>query len=37
MKIIYMGSPEFSVYGLDALAESHHEVVAAVNKICEEE
>ena len=33
MKVIYMGSPEFSVYGLDALAESHHEVVAAVSRV----
>lgn len=32
MKIIYMGSPEFSVYGLNALAESHHEIVAAVSR-----
>lgn len=33
MKIIYMGSPEFSVYGLNALAESHHEVIAAVSRV----
>ncbi|MBQ1252317.1 MAG: methionyl-tRNA formyltransferase, partial [Firmicutes bacterium] len=33
MKVIYMGSPEFSVYGLDALAESHHEVIAAVSRV----
>lgn len=32
MRIIYMGSPEFSVYGLDALWESHHEIVAAVSR-----
>lgn len=33
MKVIYMGSPEFSVYGLNALAESHHEVIAAVSRV----
>lgn len=32
MKIIYMGSPDFSVYGLDALAKSHHEIVAVVSR-----
>ncbi len=32
MKVIYMGSPDFSVYGLDALMESGHEVVAAVSR-----
>ena len=33
MRVIYMGSPEFSVYGLDALTESHHEVVAVVSRV----
>lgn len=33
MKVIYMGSPEFSVYGLDALVNSHHQVVAAVSRV----
>ena len=32
MKIIYMGSPDFSVYGLNALAASHHEIVAVVSR-----
>lgn len=32
MKVIYMGSPEFSVYGLNALFESHHEIVAVVSR-----
>lgn len=32
MRVIYMGSPDFSVYGLDALAESDHEIVAAVSR-----
>ncbi|MGM9567049.1 MAG: methionyl-tRNA formyltransferase [Clostridia bacterium] len=33
MRVIYMGSPEFSVYGLDALTESSHEVVAVVSRV----
>lgn len=33
MKVIYMGSPEFSVYGLNALANSHHQVIAAVSRV----
>lgn len=32
MKVIYMGSPAFSVYGLDALMESHHEIVGVVSR-----
>lgn len=30
MQIVYMGTPEFAVPGLRALAESHHEVVGVV-------
>ena len=33
MKLIYMGSPAFSVYGLDALTASAHEVVAVVSRV----
>ena len=33
MRVIYMGSPEFSVYGLDALMESSHEVIAVVSRV----
>lgn len=32
MNVIYMGSPEFSVFGLEALIGSHHNVVAAVSR-----
>ncbi|HMM05601.1 MAG TPA: methionyl-tRNA formyltransferase [Clostridiales bacterium] len=32
MKVIYMGSPDFSVYGLKALMESGHDLVAAVSR-----
>jgi methionyl-tRNA formyltransferase len=33
MKVIYMGSPDFSVYGLDSLVKSSHKVVAAVSRV----
>lgn len=33
MRLIYMGSPDFSVYGLNALHQSNHEVVAVVSRI----
>lgn len=33
MRVIYMGSPAFSIYGLDALVESHHEIAAVVSRV----
>ena len=33
MKLIYMGSPDFSVYGLESLDRSHHQIVAVVSRV----
>ncbi len=33
MKVIFMGSPDFSVYGLEALDRSHHEIVSVVSRV----
>lgn len=32
MKVVYMGSPEFALFGLQALHESKHEIVAVVTR-----
>lgn len=32
MKVIYMGSPEFALYGLEAINKSSHEIVAVVSR-----
>lgn len=32
MRIIYMGSPEFALFGLNALAQSHHVIVGVVTR-----
>lgn len=32
MKVLYLGSPDFSVYGLEALLKSGHEVMAVVSR-----
>lgn len=32
MKVIYMGSPEFALYGLEAINQSSHEIVAVVSR-----
>ena len=32
MKIVYMGTPDFAVYGLKALVEAGHDVVAVITQ-----
>ncbi len=32
MKVIYMGSPEFALYGLEAINNSSHEIVAVITR-----